>query len=97
MLKFFLLENIIKEINNTNIEDKNCWKFTSADIFSVKSSTWAKNTNIKPYQKAKFFNSLWSLNLRFNLQIFIWKSVRNLLPTRGKLKTLDSWRLAFLL
>lgn len=88
-----LLEEIINEINNTPIPVNNTvakvsWKFTSTNLFSVKSVTWAENINIKPHWKAKSLNSLGKLNRRHKLQLFEWKLVCNMLPTRGKLRRL---------
>lgn len=87
----FLPCDIISKINNipipmTNIKDKIVWKFNSIGQFSIKSATWANNTDIPSYPKAKFISNLWILKLRSKWQLFAWKLVRDILPTRSKLR-----------
>lgn len=88
MLRIVLSEDIIKNLNNIPIlliilKIKFARTPYSFFLF-LKSTTWANITNIEPPPKANFINSLWHLNMRPKLQLFTWKVVRNMLPTRGK-------------
>lgn len=50
---------------------------------SIKSVTWGNNSNFPPHPSTKFIIDLWKLDMRPEIQIFAWKLIQNMLPTRA--------------
>lgn len=49
----------------------------------------ANNKTVNLHPKAKYISTLWKLNLRPKLHLFVWKLVQDILATRGKLRKLS--------
>lgn len=54
----------------------------SKEKFSIKTVTWANNSSIKARSKARVSNNLWRLDIWPKLQIFGWKLIHSIFPTK---------------
>lgn len=58
-----------------------------SDSLSIKS-TWDNNSSSDPHPQAKFINNIWRLDMRPKIQLFPWKLIPDIIPTRAKLQKL---------
>lgn len=85
-----IIDKISEDINGfpipiNNINDKLAWNLLQWR-FLYKNSYLGNNSSVSPHSKAKFRNSLSKLDLRSKLQLFAWKLVWDIFPTRGKVR-----------
>jgi len=70
-----------------HIGDKWEWKAEPSGQYTAKSANYVLRGEIVEHQQDGAFKELWKLKLPPKIVIFVWRLIRDRLPTRANLRT----------